>query len=278
MPAFSSRHLFSAQRTLETLSLRNRQRPTVIASTLPAVMEGSNRLIQTKQTVTVISAALLGGLSQPHATSRVIAISGKLNSSTVTITVIPTIANATNLRNAPREHRRHQIVPAMLPTPTANASLGAVFTSGIVKTAEAVLFLPILIFILQPDVRHMRQNRVTAIAACAARTITIVQIRLTAIGMITCAIAMTITHLDVLAAAVIRLTPPARPMSVVLETAIPFVKYVCRHQLPPRAGAVEEVVITIGRPVAQILANVLPNLKPGAPYIADVNLLTGVPS
>jgi hypothetical protein len=97
MPAFSSRHLFYAIVTSKTLPVRNRrrQRPTVIASTLPAVMEGSNRLIRTKQMVTVISVALLGGLSQPHATSRATAISGKLHSSTVTITVIPTIANAT---------------------------------------------------------------------------------------------------------------------------------------------------------------------------------------
>jgi hypothetical protein len=127
-------------------------------------------------------------------------------------------------------HRHHQIVLAMLRILTADVFRLVVSTIGIVKTAETAHSLPTSIFIPKPDVRHTRHDRVAAIAAGVTRQITIVQILSTVIGTITFAIAMTITQPVVPAAAVIRLTRPVRPMSVVKGDAIPFVKYVYQRR------------------------------------------------
>lgn len=231
MPAFSGRHLFPRW-TLRTPPLRNRRRqgPSVIALTLLAGMDGLNRLILTRQTVIVISAALLRGLPELNATSPEPVIFSRFDTNIVQITVVPTIAKPTNFPSAAREHHRHQIVLAMPRTPTANVCCGAVFMIGIAAIAEMVHFLRTSISIREPAVRPMRQNRATVIAACVARQITIVLILSTVIGTITCAIATTTARQDDLAVAVMPTTPPAQPTSVVPVVAIPFVKYVCPRQ------------------------------------------------
>lgn len=186
-------------------------------------------------------------------------------------------ARMTFFLTAPRQHRHHPTVPAMHRIPTVNASNGAKFTIGIAKTVGLEHSMPITILIHKPAVRNTRQNRAAVIAASVIR---LAIVRLTAIGMSSCAIVLTVTRLAVPAAAVTRLTQPARPMSVVPAVhAIPLVKYAYRRQRRRRAEAVGVVeVITQERAAAartQVIA--LPSLKCGALRTAGVNPLTGAP-
>lgn len=133
---------------------------------------------------------------------------------------------------AERERHYLPIARAMLPTQTAIALGLVTFMIGIAATAVTVRFPPITTSIHKRGAQDTRRDRAKVIAASAATQVTIV--RLTASGMITSAIALTITHS--LAEAAFRLTPLAlTPLSVVpAPPAIPRRSDVCRRQLRHR--------------------------------------------
>jgi hypothetical protein len=137
------------------------------------------------------------------------------------------------------------------------------------------LFLPTIMFIQEPGVPLMRQDRARVIAAPVIKQITIVQIPSTVIGMIPCAIVMTIMHLDVPAAVVMRITPLAQPTSVVPAGAILRPKHVCRRQRRRRAEVVVGMVITQERAAARTQVFALPSLKRGVLCTAGANPRTG---
>jgi hypothetical protein len=178
-----------------------------------------------------------------------------------------------------RRRRPRRTAPAPLKTPTANALSLARFMIGIAAaTAGPVRFPPTTTRIHKEGAQDMRQDKAKVIAASAAIQVTIV--RLTANGMITCAIAS--TTIPVPAVAVFQLTPLApTPLSVV--PALRVIKRrrdVCRRQLqrPAQAVVVEAgAAIALRKTVAARRVSVVP-LRLGVPHAAGVNLLTGVRS